>query len=262
MKSIVLICNRSALNLQKDYTMIREANLLYLQRNIKSAVKNMQEYLEILKQSKLFDQLNEQEILDALSCLHARIKVFSKDEVIFRQGEGISELALLLDGSVHIQREDYWGNLSILNEIHTGDLFGEVYACLENTKMLNNAVAVSPSKALLINANRILTTCPSACRFHERLVHNLLTVLASKNLLLARKLEHLSQRTTREKLLSYLSEQSLKSESSSFDISFNRQQLADYLSVDRSAMSAELGRMKAEGLLEFHKNHFVLKGEK
>lgn len=219
----------------------------------------MQEYLNILKQSKLFDQLSEPEILDAIACLDATVKSFAKDEVIFRQGEPVFEIALLLEGCIHIQKEDYWGNLSILSEIHTGDLFGEVYACLDNANMLNNAVAVRPSKVLFISISRILTPSSCACQSHEQLIHNLLTVLASKNRVLARKLEHMSQRTTREKLLSYLSEQSLRAKSASFDIPFNRQQLADYLSVDRSAMSAELGRMRDEGLLNFHRNHFELR---
>lgn len=219
----------------------------------------MMEYSGILTQSKLFEGIKKEEITEMLSCLLADLREFAKGEYIFRRGDTISDIALLLEGAVHIQKEDYWGNLSILSEINEGELFGEVYACLGNTKMINNAVAVSPVKVLFMDINRILTTCPSGCRFHERLIHNLLSAIASKNRMLTQKLEHMSQRTTREKLLSYLSEQSMKAGSSSFEIPFNRQQLADYLSVDRSAMSAELGKMRDDGLLEFQRNHFLLK---
>ena len=168
-------------------------------------------------------------------------------------------MALLLEGCIHIQKEDYWGNLSILSEISEGQIFGEVYACLGSDEILNNAVAVKPGKVLFLDVKRILTMCLSACQFHGRLIRNLLAVLAQKNKMLTRKLEHMSRRTTREKLLSYLSEQSQRAGSPVFDIPFNRQQLADFLSVDRSAMSAELCRMRDEGILSFDRNHFVLK---
>lgn len=219
----------------------------------------MMEYSGILLKSKLFEGIKKEEINTMLSCLQAEMREFAKGEYIFRRNDTVSHIALLLEGAVHIQKEDYWGNLSILSEINKGELFGEAYACSGNTPMINNAVAVSAVKVLFMDINRILTTCPSGCRFHERVICNLLSVIASKNRMLTQKLEHMSQRTTREKLLSYLSEQSVKAESSSFDIPFNRQQLSDYLSVDRSAMSAELCKMRDEGLLEFQRNHFLLK---
>lgn len=219
----------------------------------------MQEYFQLIKNSKLFTGITEAEIAAMLNCLSAAAQSYQKGDFIFRRGEHIHHVALLLEGCVHIQKEDYWGNLSLLSEISEGEIFGEVYACLDNDTILNNAVSVKPSTVLFLDINRILTTCPSACRFHERLIRNLLSVMAQKNKLLTQKLDHMSQRTTREKLLSYLSEQSLRAGRPSFDISFNRQQLADYLSVDRSAMSNELCKMRDEGLLCFNKNHFELK---
>ncbi len=219
----------------------------------------MNEYTKLLKDTKLFHGITEVEIRSMLECLSAVRKAYQKGEYVFCKGEHITSVAMLLDGCVHIQKEDYWGNLSILSEILPGEIFGEVYACLGNEEMLNNAVAVKQSTVLFLDVNRILTTCPASCCFHGRLIQNLLSVMALKNKLLTQKLEHMSQRTTREKLLSYLSEQSLKARSSSFDIPFNRQQLADYLSVDRSAMSNELCKMRDQGFLLFDKNHFVLK---
>lgn len=219
----------------------------------------MKKYLKLLKNTKLFEDITEAEIETVLGCLSASVMSYKKGDIVFHRGERITSVALLLEGGIHIQKEDYWGNLSILNEISEGDIFGEVYACLGNDKILNHAVAVKPSVVLFLDVGRILTLCPSACRFHGRLVQNLLSVLALKNKMLTQKLEHMSQRTTREKLLSYLSEQSLRTGSSSFTIPFNRQQLADFLSVDRSAMSNELSKMRDEGILLFEKNHFVLK---
>lgn len=212
-----------------------------------------------MKKITLFDGISEKEIQLMLKCLSAVVRSYGKGEYIFRRGDHISSVAVLLEGRVHIQKEDFWGNLSILSEIAEGDVFGEVYACFENEEMVNYAAAVKDSRVLFLNLGRVLETCSSACPFHGKLIRNLLFVMASKNRMLTQKLEHMSRRTTREKLLSYLSEQSQRAGSSSFHIPFNRQQLADYLSVDRSAMSSELCRMRDEGILEFQKNHFVLK---
>ena len=193
-----------------------------------------------------------------LICLSAVKRNYHKDECIFRAGEHISSVALLLEGSVHIQREDYWGNLSILNKVFKGEVFGEAYAVSGSCAILNNAVAVENSTVLFLDFNRFFAVNPSDCGFYPVLIQNFFALLAEKNRILAQKLGHMSQRTTREKLLSYLSEQSIKAGSPSFDIPFNRQQLADFLSVDRSAMSNELCKMRDEGLLCFVRNHFNL----
>lgn len=219
----------------------------------------MEKYLSVLKRSRLFAGITESEITAMLQCLSAAVRIYDKGDCVLRRGETVSSVAMLLEGSIHIQKEDYWGNLSILSEIAPGEIFGEVYACLGNEEMLNSAVAVQTSRVLFLDMKRVITMCPSACRFHGRLIRNLLSVMAWKNRMLTGKLEHMARRTMREKLLSYLSEQSLKAGSPSFYIPFNRQQLADYLSVDRSAMSKELGKMRDEGILAFEKNHFILK---
>ena len=219
----------------------------------------MKKYLSLLENTKLFQGIAKAELKDMLSCLSASKRTYQKGECVFSRGERITSVAMLLEGCIRIQKEDYWGNLSILSEISEGEIFGEVYACLGTDEILNDAVAVKESTVLFLDIDRVLTVCPSACRFHGRLIRNMLSAMALKNKMLTQKLEHMSRRTTREKLLSYLSEQSLKAGSSSFDIPFNRQQLADFLSVDRSAMSNELCKMRDEGILLFDRNHFVLK---
>ena len=218
----------------------------------------MKKYPDILKLSKLFAGIKENEIEDVLLCLSAIKRNYRKGEYVFRAGEHISSVALLLEGSVHIQREDYWGNLSILNKVFKGEVFGEAYAIPGSCTILNNVVAVENSVILFLDFNRIFTVSPSECKFYQVLIQNFFALLAEKNRILAQKLGHMSQRTTREKLLSYLSDQSIKSGSPSFDIPFNRQQLADFLSVDRSAMSNELCKMRDDGLLCFNRNHFIL----
>lgn len=217
----------------------------------------MQKYMKMLKRTPLFAGVGDEEAEAMLSCLGARLKTYQKGESVFRQGERITDITVLAEGNLHIQKDDYWGNRSILGEISAGEMFGEAYA-YDSGALLNDVVAVEDSAVIFFDAKRILTTCSSACRFHDIVVQNLFFAISEKNRKLVQKLGHMSKRTTREKLISYLSEQAKKQHSASFTIPFNRQQLADFLSVDRSAMSNELCKMRDEGLLEFEKNTFRL----
>ena len=218
----------------------------------------MKKYIPILKRTHIFAGLGEEEIESLLSCLDARLYKYKKGEYVLRQGEHLDDVTVLVEGNLHIQKDDYWGNRSILGHVAPGDMFGEAYASPENGVLLNDVVAVEDSAAIFFNIKRIITTCSSACRFHTLVVQNMFFAISEKNRSLVQKLGHMSKRTTREKLISYLSEESKKHSSASFTIPFNRQQLADFLSVDRSAMSVELCKMRDEGLIEFEKNSFKL----
>ena len=193
-----------------------------------------------------------------LSCLDARLRTYKKGEYVRRQGEHLNCITVLVDGELHIQRDDYWGNRAIVNRIAVGEMFGEAYIAPESGALLNDVVAVEDSAVIFFDVRRIITVCSSACRFHSMVVQNLFFAISEKNRALVQKLGHISKRTTREKLISYLSEEAKRQNRSSFTIPFNRQQLADFLSVDRSAMSNELCKMRDEGLLEFDKNQFKL----
>ena len=217
----------------------------------------MQKYIPILKRTKIFAGVGDDEIMSMLSCLGANFKTYKKGEYIFRQGEHITDITVLAEGNLHIQKDDYWGYRSILGEISVGEMFGEAYA-YDSGAMLNDVVALENSVVIFFDVKQILTSCPNACRFHSIVVQNLFFAISEKNRKLVLKLSHISKRTTREKLISYLSEQAKKQNSGVFTIPFNRQQLADFLSVDRSAMSNELCKMRDEGLIEFEKNKFRL----
>ena len=218
----------------------------------------MKEYIPVLKRSWLFAGVTSNEIETMLSCLDAKVRFCSKGEYVFRQGEHIHQIAVLVSGELHVQQDDYWGNRSILHNVRPGELFGEVHLAPESGSLLTDVVAAQDSTVLFFNVRRIITTCSNACRFHTMVVQNLFFSISEKNRQLVQKLGHMSQRTTREKLMSYLSAESKRHNSSTFSIPFNRQQLADFLSVDRSAMSNELCKMRNEGLLEFEKNQFTL----
>ena len=217
----------------------------------------MKKYIPILKRTKIFAGMEDGEIKSMLSCLGARLKTYKKGEYVFSQGEHITDITVLVEGNLHIQKDDYWGNRSILGEISSGEMFGEAYA-YDNGAMLNDVVAVEDSAVIFFDVKRILTSCSNACRFHSIVVQNLFFAISEKNRKLVQKIGHMSKRTTREKLISYLSEQAKKQNSGNFTIPFNRQQLADFLSVDRSAMSNELCKMRDEGLIEFERSNFRL----
>lgn len=219
----------------------------------------MEKYIPVLKRTKLFSGVGEEDISTMLSCLGARLLTFKKGDYVLRQGEHLNDILILAEGSLHIQRDDYWGNRSILGHIGTGEIFGEAYAAPESGTLLNDVVAIENSSVFFFDVKRVISTCSSACRFHTMVVQNLFYAISEKNQSLVRKLDYMSRRTTREKLLSYLSAEAKKQNSSRITIPFNRQQLADYLSVDRSAMSNELCKMRDEGLLEFDRNCFRLK---
>ena len=194
-----------------------------------------------------------------LDCLGARTESYSKGTYILRDGEVPIAVGLLLTGSVFVIKEDYWGNRNIRAMITPGQVFAEAFACVQGAVMDVSVVAEKDSLVMWLDAGRILNTCPSACSFHQRMIRNLLSDLAEHDLKLNEKLSHITKRTTREKLLSYLSAEARRQGKSEFYIPLNRQQLADYLSIERSAMSAELSRMQKDGLLTTDRNFFTLK---
>lgn len=218
----------------------------------------MKKYLKILKKSQLFSGVAEDEIEAMLDCLSAELRTYQKGSYVLHQGEYLHHITVLVAGSLLIQKDDFWGNRSIVNKINVGEMFGEAYVAPGSEALLNDVIATEDSAIIFFDVHKILTTCSSACRFHAMVIQNLFYAISVKNRSLVQKLGHMSRRTTREKLLSYLSEQAKKQGISSFEIPFNRQQLADFLSVDRSAMSNELCKLRDEGLLSFERNRFQL----
>jgi len=218
----------------------------------------MKNYINILKNTKLFSGIEDHDIEAMLNCLSAKLKHYEKDEYVFRAGENIKNVMMLVDGKLHIQTDDYWGYRSIINAVEIGEMFGEAFVTPDNSTTSHDVVAVENSTVILFDINKLLTVCSSACRFHTLTIQNLFFIVAEKSRKLADKLSITSKRTTREKLIAYLSQEAKQQKKSTFEIQFNRQQLADFLSVDRSAMSNELCKMRDDGMIKFHKNKFSL----
>lgn len=212
-----------------------------------------------MKSCILFAGISEKEIESLLGCLNAKEINVKKGEVIFHAGDRPDYIGIVLQGKAHVVQEDYWGNRTILTDIQEGDLFGEAFSCAEAAVLPVSVLAQEDSVILLVDAKRILTVCSSACVFHARLIRNLMKIIANKNIMLTRKMEHITKKTTKEKVLSYLSACAIEKGSNSFAITFNRQEFADYLSVERSALSNTLCKMRDDGMIEFEKNKFRLK---
>ncbi|HNW86083.1 MAG TPA: Crp/Fnr family transcriptional regulator [Candidatus Limiplasma sp.] len=218
----------------------------------------MDEFLPALQRCSLFTGMEPAEIHTLLNCLNSKQQRYAKGETVLRQGDRIEAFGLVLQGSVHVVQEDFWGNQNLIADIGSGEVFGESYAFSSGAVLSVTVVAQEDTVLLMVDARRALSICSNTCGFHHTLIRRLVSMLAAKNLRLNEKLQYVTQRTTREKLLSFLSAQSNRKGCNPFEIPFNRQQLADYLSVDRSAMSNELCKLRDEGVLRFQRNQFEL----
>ena len=218
----------------------------------------MKKYLFILKNCPFFSGMSEEEILSVLNCIDAKVVWKEANEYILRAGDSTRDMGLVLKGSVLVVQEDLWGHRNIMSKIEEGDFFAEPYAATPGSVLNINVITCSHCEIMMLNISRLLSVCPTACEHHNKLIQNLVAVLAGRVLLFNEKITHMSKRTTREKLLSYLSSESIKQGKLSFDIPYDRQQLADYLCVERAAMSVELSKLQKEGLLKTKRNHFEL----
>ena len=218
----------------------------------------MKKYLSVLQSCPLFEGIAPAEILSMLNCLSAQLKRFDKKEILLAEGDAAGHIGLVLEGAVRIEQTDYFGNRSILGQAGPGELFGESFACAGIDALPLDVTAAEAGAVLLLDCGRILRTCTNACTFHQKLVYNLMKIMAQKNLAFHRRFGIAARRTTREKLLAYLAAQAKEAGSASFSIPFDRQQLADHLLVDRSGLCAEISRLREQGILECRKNRFTL----
>jgi cAMP-binding proteins - catabolite gene activator and regulatory subunit of cAMP-dependent protein kinases len=211
-----------------------------------------------LRESALFAGISEEEFQIIGECLFVREKKVRKESFVFRSGDSVRYVYLILSGSMHIISEDFWGNRSIIETMNKDVLFGEAYVFAAREQHLVSVIAAEDSVVLEIDPKKLFETCPKACTCHTRMVRNALNIVSEKIVRLTEKLEHVTRRTTREKLLSYLSACSQKAKADAFHIPYSRQQLADFLCVDRSALSHELSKLQREGLVRYQKNQFEL----
>lgn len=210
-----------------------------------------------LSKTRLFHRILTKDIQYVLKCLQARFESFEKGQAIFLVDDKTQEIGLIVSGSVLVENNDLWGNRSVFAAIEKNQIFAESYA-FSNEKLKVDVIAVEDTEVLFLNAKSIITMCEKACHFHTQLIQNLLSISSSNNIRLSERILNTSSKTIRGRLISYLSQQAYKNNSNEFNIPLNRQELADYLNVDRSALSNELSKMREEKLLSFYKNNFIL----
>ena len=215
------------------------------------------EHIAILRKVKLFDGINE-DLPSLLHCLGSEEKSYDRGEIILMAGQAVSALGVVLKGEIQVIQDDFNGNRSILTELGPTHIFAEAFASADILESPVTVLAKTNSHIMFLAVDRIITTCPSSCTFHTQLIQNLLKILARKNILLSNKNRLLSQRSIREKVLAYLSMLAEKNNSNTFEISFNRSELADFLCVDRSALSRVLSQLQAEKILTVDHKHFIL----
>lgn len=218
----------------------------------------MSRIIDIVRNSGLFDGVEDSEIEAMMKCLGATRTRYGKNEFVTRRGEDLDSIIMVIDGRLQRVKDDYWGNRTVLSEHTRGDVVGTEYACASGERMDVSLIAVELTELLFLDVRKVSTTCPTSCDFHSRVIMNLLRILAKGSLDLDSRLDRMSKRSTRDKICAFLSDNARMAGSNEFVITMNRQQMADHLGVDRSAMSSELGRMKREGLIEFERNHFIL----
>ncbi len=218
----------------------------------------MKKFSENLKKCPLFWGIEEESLNRMLVCLGAKVEHFDRKETIFAEGEEAKDIGILLSGGAQEIRIDYYGNRSILSDIAPSEVFGEAFACAEIGELPVSVVATEPSDVMLVDCSHILHVCHNNCGFHQQQIFNLMKILAEKNLRFHERIEITSNRTTREKLLSYLMIEAKRQGRERFEIPFDRQELADYLEVERSGLSSEIGKLKKEGIIDVNKNQFAL----
>ena len=218
----------------------------------------METFFLPLKESTLFSNIAEEELQSLCECLCVQEKIFKRESFVFQAGDPVQSVYFILSGGLHIVNEDFWGNRSIIEIMNKNTLFGEAYVFSARKKHLVSVMAAEDSVVLEIDPKSLFECCPNHCACHVQFIKNALYIVSEKIVRLTEKTGHIMQRTTRNKLLSYLSQCAKTNKSTSFYIPYSRQQLADYLCVDRSALSHELSKLKKNGMLQYQKNHFTL----
>lgn len=218
----------------------------------------MEKFHPVLAECPLFAGIAKEDLIAMMGCIGGHTVSVPKGQAVLREGDPATHVGMVLSGAVRLERADYYGNRSIIAHIKPSELFGETYACAGSQALPISIIADEDSQVLLMDCRRITTSCSSACAFHSRIIQNLLRLVATKNMVYDQKIQITSRRTTREKLMAYLLSEAKSQNSKTIHIPYDRQELADYLEVDRSGLSAQISKLRKEGILESEKSKFTI----
>ena len=209
-------------------------------------------------ESALFAGIRKEDMAGMLDCIGYHIRSYEKGAIIAFEEETINHVGVVLSGKVDMVKEDLWGNRTMLVRMGKDEVFGETFACGEDAISMVTFAAAERTQVLFLSFSRVMHTCSHACAFHQTLIENMVRIIARKNRELMRKVEVVSKRSLREKILAYLSIQAQQQGKKTFEIPLGRLEWAQYLCVDRSALTRELAKMQEEGILDYHRNTFKL----
>ncbi|MGI6731749.1 MAG: Crp/Fnr family transcriptional regulator [Anaerovoracaceae bacterium] len=218
----------------------------------------MKKYHKTLLSTTLFHGIDENDLEGMLACLNVMVRHYRKNDIILMAGSKATSVGVMVEGTAQITREDAEGNRAILSELVKGDIFAEAYAAAARDDIPITVIATSDCSIVWVPFSKVVVQCSFSCQFHQQLIQNMMKIIAEKSIAMNEKMRILSCKTTKEKLLTYLHDYSEKMGKTKFKIPFSRNELADFLSVDRSAMSRELGKLRDEGYLNFNRNEFEL----
>ena len=220
--------------------------------------KTDQAALETLHKTPIFNGISINEIESMLPCLNPRIYAYERLETIASTEDAFLGLGIVLEGMVLVAKESLAGNRMIMNVLREGDMFGEMACFSPNPKWPATISAQTNAKVLFISPERVISQCECLCSGHQQLIRNLLRIMSTKAMMLNRKVDYLTLKTLRGKLSAFLLEEQKRSETMMFVLHINRDEIADFLNVTRPSVSRELGKMKEEGLIDFHKSTFKI----
>lgn len=214
------------------------------------------QYTQTLTKVPLFANISEGELNGMLNCFRARVKAYEKEGLIANEGEDYTGIGVILSGSVIVSKVNEQGERVVLSKFTPGQMFGEMIAFSKKDKWPATVTALEKTEIISVDPSLIINTCGRMCDSHRQLIMNMLELISNKALNLNTKVEYLSKKSMRGKLAKYLLEQKQGKTAVNFDVDMNRNELADFLNVSRPSMSRELGRMKEDGLIDFHRQTF------
>lgn len=233
---------------------------MYTERTGKTGRRGkMFNYIDQVKDHELFQGISREELSAVFGCLGCYTKKYKKDQIVILPEDTVQCVGFILKGSIHMLKENVDGEVVLIAPLKVGELFGETFACGNTRASILTFQAASESEVLYLPFYKVLHVCGSACVFHHRLMENMVRLICEKNMRLMEKIEVVSRKTLRDKILSYLYIQSEKQGKREFEVPLGRVEMAEYLCADRSAMTRELSRMKEEGIIDYDKNRFVLR---
>ncbi|MDD2233781.1 MAG: Crp/Fnr family transcriptional regulator [Desulfitobacteriaceae bacterium] len=216
-------------------------------------------HIDVLIKSALFDNIETNDLRTMLACLKPKISKFHKNDLIAAAGEKFEKMGIMLSGEAAVIKENIAGNRMIMAILQPGDLFGEAVVFSHKSVWPATIIAQKPCYAMFLAREKILGQCNKACNWHRTIIENMLRLISDKTLMLNKQVEYLSMKSMREKISSFLIEQYEKAGDTTFILPMMRNELADFLNVSRPSMSREMGRMRDEGIIDFHKSSIQIK---